>query len=276
MAQVDHLERDNSALMATHDNDVDAFKDTIKSLQSEVAVYEKKCLNAEAAISSLEVSRKDMEHDIKQSKTSSAQMIGRLEEQLDSLRTSSWCDIKLKNEEVQEWEKLNTSLASSIIEKDSKIQTMINQLATSKSLFAKLSKEHKELEKTLDMKQEQINRLTKVVEWGTRKYNEQREALQLLEVEHKSKRDEVQSLNLQAHKYNQEISDGMMQGKVLQDKNISLTERYERQLTKMNDTIASKDLVSLFYSMRIVYEYCLFDFILQRVAHIFCSHTQLF
>ena len=95
------------------------------------------------------------------------------------------------------------------------------------------------------------------IHWMNRKQLNTREALQLLEVEHKSKRDEVQSLNLQAHKYNQEISDGMMQGKVLQDKNISLTERYERQLTKMNDTIASKDLVSLFYSMRIVYEYCL-------------------
>ena len=221
-AQVDHLERDKSALMATHDNDVDAFQDTIKSLQSEVAVYEKKCLNAEAAISSLEVSRKDMEHDLtkqlEQSKTSYAQMIGRLEEQLDNQRTSSWCDIKLKNEEVQEWKKLNTSLASSIIEKDSKIQTMTNQLATSKSLFAKLSKE---LEKTLSMKQEQINRLTTVVEEATRKYNKQREALQLLKVEHKSKSDEVQSLNLQAHKYNKEINDVMMQGKFLQDKNIS-------------------------------------------------------
>ena len=164
-----------------------------------------------------------MEHDLtkqlEQSKTSYAQMIGRLEEQLDNQRTSSWCDIKLKNEEVQEWKKLNTSLASSIIEKDSKIQTMTNQLATSKSLFAKLSKE---LEKTLSMKQEQINRLTTVVEEATRKYNKQREALQLLKVEHKSKSDEVQSLNLQAHKYNKEINDVMMQGKFLQDKNIPI------------------------------------------------------
>ena len=58
LAQVDHLERDKSALMTTYQNDVDAFQNTIKSLKSEVAVYEKKCLNAEAAISSLEVREK--------------------------------------------------------------------------------------------------------------------------------------------------------------------------------------------------------------------------
>ena len=58
VAQVDHSERDKSALMTTYQNDVDAFQDTIQSLQGEVAVYEKKCLNAEAAISSLEVREK--------------------------------------------------------------------------------------------------------------------------------------------------------------------------------------------------------------------------
>ena len=79
VAQMNYLE-------ATHKKKVQVYKDRIAFLEKEVG-----------KVTSLTKQVQNMEKVVESSKLSQ----GNLAEELDSLRKSSWCDINLKNEEVE-------------------------------------------------------------------------------------------------------------------------------------------------------------------------------
>ena len=210
---------------ASHEKDAQVYKDKIASLTKQV---------------------KTMEMVVNEARLKQ----GNLAEELDSQRKSSWCDITLKNEEVESLQQILQTKDKEIKLKNEEISKLNEFNIDRVREEEEYKRRHKdeiallsqELGRQLMEKQEQISTLTRVSntlieqkQSFKAQYDRLQTAYSILEGEAKESSQEVQSLRA-------EVSALNSSKKLLQAENSSLAQKYEHEMATLQE---EKDLVSI-------------------------------